>query len=216
MVGLTDRSRTGRGRFIETSMLASAAYAASNDLTLYEGRREAPRPDSRQLGLTATYRLFQCKSGWLFLAAAKESEWLALVRRLGQLGDIVAGIDPQEALRAPVDGALGRELEGAFLQETATVWVDELRRLGVPLAVADRAPFEESLRQRKFLSPDQHPGFGPYWRLGPRVSFGRMPTARRRADAPGGSTVEILGELGFSKERIQRWLASDIVREWGG
>src|SRR5262249_5441972 len=83
LLGLWGRERTGRGQYVETSMISTAGYIHSDDLVLYDGRPAPRRPDSGQYGLHALYRLYQAADGWLFLAAWRDPEFAAVAGALG-------------------------------------------------------------------------------------------------------------------------------------
>src|SRR5205814_6782756 len=68
MLGLWARERTGRGQYLETSMISTAGYVHSGDLVISAAGPPQVVPDGGQHGLHALYRLYQCGAGWLFLA----------------------------------------------------------------------------------------------------------------------------------------------------
>ena len=83
LMGLYHRARTGEGQHIETSMLSANLYANADDAVQYEGKPERPLADADFNGLSAVYRIYRCREGWVFLACPQDDEWAALAGALG-------------------------------------------------------------------------------------------------------------------------------------
>ena len=83
-LGLLHRQRTGRGQYIETTMLASNLLLCSEDAIRYAGKPDLPEVDSEQRGTGALNRLYQTAAGWLFLCTPTEPEWRQLCAAVGR------------------------------------------------------------------------------------------------------------------------------------
>ena len=83
-LGLLHRQRTGRGQYIETTMLASNLLLCSEDAIRYPGKPDLPEVDSGQRGTGALNRLYQTAAGWLFLCTPTEPEWQQLCTAVGR------------------------------------------------------------------------------------------------------------------------------------
>lgn len=102
MLGLAARLRTGKGQYLETTMTNLVVYCNSDDAFSYEGKPARRVADKRQLGLEATYRLYETKYGWVFLAAPWDDEFRALrCHRPRGPGGGLAVLDAAGALRTP-------------------------------------------------------------------------------------------------------------------
>ncbi len=84
MLGLAARVLTGKGQYIETSMMNSNVTCNSDDALIYEGKPPRQVPGKDQLGLEARYRLYECAEGWVFLAARFDAEFALLCQALGR------------------------------------------------------------------------------------------------------------------------------------
>ncbi len=80
MLGLAARWRTGKGQYVETTMINSVVYCNSDDALDYAGKPPRHNPDKDQLGLEATYQLYDTQDGWVFLAAQHDDEFAAFCR----------------------------------------------------------------------------------------------------------------------------------------
>src|SRR5581483_11775912 len=77
MLGLAARVLTGKGQYVETSMMNSNIYCNSDDAFDYAGKPPRRVPEKAQLGLEATYRLYEAARGWVFLAVQFDAEFSA-------------------------------------------------------------------------------------------------------------------------------------------
>jgi crotonobetainyl-CoA:carnitine CoA-transferase CaiB-like acyl-CoA transferase len=212
LLGLAARERTGLGQYAETSMLASGAYIHSNNLVRWDGAPDAALPDRGQHGLGATYRLYRCHSGWIFVSAWRDRDFRLLAQALGR-DDWLAR--PQLAIRAgrhAADAELSSELEQTFATRTAAEWVATLGLPDSVLTEVSAEPLEVWFERNDLLAPMDHPEFGPYWQPVGKVDFdGRAP-----APAPtcslGEHTARILGELGFSEDEVGALASEGVIR----
>ena len=89
-LGLLHRQRTGRGQYIETTMLASNLLLCSEDAIRYAGKPALPELDGDLRGTGALNRLYRTAAGWLFVCTPTEPEWrqlCATVDRAGWIDD---------------------------------------------------------------------------------------------------------------------------------
>ena len=77
-LGLLHRQRTGRGQYIETTMLASNLLLCSEDAIRYAGKPALPELDGDLRGTSALNRLYRTATGWLFVCTPTEPEWRQL------------------------------------------------------------------------------------------------------------------------------------------
>src|SRR5204863_1922628 len=85
-------------------------------------------------GRTALYSLYECRVGWLCVAALGESHWQGLTSVMPSLAsDSRFG---SVASRAKNDKDLVAELEQQLLSDTADAWFAKLDAAGVPCEVS--------------------------------------------------------------------------------
>ncbi len=84
LFGLRHKQRTGQGQFLATSMIGGNVLAYSDDFNRYRGKTPVRQADAEQLGLSATYRMYEAQSGWVFLAAATQEEWVTAMAAAGR------------------------------------------------------------------------------------------------------------------------------------
>jgi crotonobetainyl-CoA:carnitine CoA-transferase CaiB-like acyl-CoA transferase len=104
---LFQRERTGKGQFVEVSMLESVYFSLSSSLGLYFGSKGEgpPRTGNRHGGLAESpYNVYPTSDGWVAIICVTEGHWQALTEamarpdlredpRLASLKDRVAHMD---------------------------------------------------------------------------------------------------------------------------
>ena len=219
VLGLYARERTGRAQYVESTMIAANAYANIDDFYWHEGKQPRPLPDPDGYGLHALYRLYQAKTGWVFLACPFDDEWEALCRAIDRLD---LRDDPRFATREARekhDDTLIDELAGVFATGHPLHWEELLTAADVACVKAeDRGMYyffneDPHVRENDLLTQVEAPRFGQFWRYCPVVSFSE--TSGRVGPGPlkGQHTRPVLRELGYTDEQI-RDLKQRKVVDW--
>ena len=131
---LFERTRTGRGRVVEVSMLEAMAHFAVEPFAAYFALGEVPKSSDRPR--LAQAHILRTGDGGLIAIhlSSLEKFWSGLVAAL----DAPAlAADPRFATRqARIDNyeALGAELDQAFRKGPTEQWVERLRQHDVPFA----------------------------------------------------------------------------------
>ena len=192
VLGLHTRQRTGRPGAADTSLLAVGITAASEVAVRLPERTvtETPVLDAGQTGLDEAHRIHRLADGWLVVDARDEAEAEAFERWSGTT--VLAERDVEDVLH---------ELTGLGIA-AAPVREDRLD------AFMD-APLHRSLGLSRRL---QTGGYGEldlvagFWSLGTSVPEESVPQL-------GEHSREVLGELGYSDDEIERLVEVGSVRD---
>jgi len=224
MLGLAARILTGRGQYIETSMMNSNVYCNSDDAFSYSGKPPRRVPGPAQLGLEATYRLYETAEGWVFIAAQFDAEFAALAKALNR--DDLARDERFATWKARIanTAALEAELEPVFRTRSADDWEAALLAKDIGCVRADKASHVRFLHSDPqpaamgFMVMTQSPEFadkapgGRYWRHAPAVSFSATPCeAGKPYEGPGKHTREVLRDLGHDDAEIDRLADEKVI-----
>jgi crotonobetainyl-CoA:carnitine CoA-transferase CaiB-like acyl-CoA transferase len=224
MLGLAARLLTGKGQYVETSMLNSNIYCNSDDAFDYAGKPGRRNPDKAQLGLEATYRLYETAKGWVFLAVQLDDEFLRFCKAINR-SDLA--LDQRFATWASRYGhrdTLSRELEPVFRTRSAEEWETLMTLADLGCVKAD------GFGHRRFLHEDPHaraiglmtltqsrafadqaPG-GKYWRHAPVLKFSETQCeAGKPYCGLGEHTQQVLEELGYDKATIARLRDARVI-----
>ncbi|MCW2622372.1 MAG: hypothetical protein JWL64_1974, partial [Frankiales bacterium] len=216
LLGLLARKRSGVGVDLCTTMLASTAHALSDDVIDYADRPALPSTDAELLGLTALYRLYQAREGWVFLAAPQPREWAGLVKGLRSSGLEEDGRFSTAEDRADNDGALAGALAAIFRSRTAAEWEQALLPSGVGcVAVSDVDPecqwIGEFGREGNYTVDVEHDTFETHPRMVPHLRFSRSSTVAGGSPLAGAHTDELLDWLGYDGDRVSAMRAAGVV-----
>ena len=191
-LGLLARDLTGKGQRIFVDMFGANAYANWDDFISYPGKPDRPNVEGNMLGLGPWCRLYECKSGWVFLYVEDE--------------------DARARLGANDEAAL----EAKFRTDDADAWEARLNGDGIACVRADAhwpAQFllrDPHARAEELVVTAEHSEWGEYQRQGPLVRFergGRYPGAC----LAGEHSVKLLEELGYDADSIAELLDEGVV-----
>ena len=216
-LALYEKDRTGKGQYVETTMLLSNCYICSDDFIRYEGKPERLPIDRNQKGTHALNRMYRTKDGWLFVACPLQEEWEALCHALGKEEWLD---DPRFTTRDDRlrhSDKLIAALALALTERTADEWEDQLWLKNVPVARADRTVTADFMltgdvaKENGFVVETNRPTLGRMYRQGPPVRFSLTPARAEPAYAFGENTEAILAEIGISAEEIARLVEAGIA-----
>jgi crotonobetainyl-CoA:carnitine CoA-transferase CaiB-like acyl-CoA transferase len=194
---LYERTRTGRGTVVRTSLLASVVGAHAYQGTRWTVAREVPRPMGNDHPSITPYGSYRCADGLVQVGVANQGLW----RRFAP----VVGIDPDDARFATIpDRSRNRAeltalIEKTFAHGTREHWLARFAELGIPagsIRSIDEVYEWDQTRSQGLVVRVEHPSLGPIELPGPALRFdGAEP---REHTAPP--------ELGQHNDSVLAWL----------
>ena len=209
MTALHARQRTGRGQFVDVSMLEGQLSLLHGVIAAHLADGAVPGPMGTSYAALLPYQTFRTSTRDLALGIASDKLWRTLCPIVGL--DSFAS-DPRYATnaarnanRATVIGAL----QDAFLTKTYEEWEALLLPAGIPVGAIntiDQVVAHPQVHARKALVECEHPVAGVRRVVGPPVKLSETPGAvRTPAPLLGQHTDQVLREhLGLSDEEIGR------------
>jgi crotonobetainyl-CoA:carnitine CoA-transferase CaiB-like acyl-CoA transferase len=203
VAALHERTRTGRGRVVRTSLLAGMVGVHAFQGTRWTVAGEVPGLAGDHHPSIAPYGMFATASAPVQIACGSEGLWRALCGAFGW--------DPAEAdfatnaLRVANRDALVGRIETLFASSPAEHWLSLLADAGVPSgkvrSMDDVYSWDQVLSQGLLLSVD-HATQGEVKLPGSPIRFDDQPFSG------GRSTHDAPPTLGQHNESIREWLDS--------
>jgi crotonobetainyl-CoA:carnitine CoA-transferase CaiB-like acyl-CoA transferase len=217
LAALYRRARTGRGDFIDISMLDCQVAMLSYQAAFFLHSGQVPGRQGREHDSIATYGTFKAGDGVeIVIAVLNERMWATLCRVLG-CEELVADTRFTSAGdRTKNRAALLPLLERRFAGRSANDWMTDLDPEGIPVGVVntlDRVAADPQIKHRNMiveLSSDD----GRRVRVAgnPMVFQDTQPVAGTYPPAAGEHTAEVLTQvLGLKGSEIEALIASGVV-----
>jgi crotonobetainyl-CoA:carnitine CoA-transferase CaiB-like acyl-CoA transferase len=152
---LAGRASTGRGCFLDVSMLEAAISAMGWTVSNYLVAGIPPEPMGDQNATAAPSGTFDTADGPLNIAANRQEQFESLCREVGMPRLITDPRFADREARKRNRAALNDELNAALRQRTAVDWERSLTAIGVPAArilTVPQAVELDQLRHRGFFT----------------------------------------------------------------
>jgi crotonobetainyl-CoA:carnitine CoA-transferase CaiB-like acyl-CoA transferase len=218
MAALHARERTGRGQFVDVSMLEGQLGILSGMIGAYVADRIVPTPLGTAYGALLPYQTFRTRTRDIAIGIGSDKLWRAFCPLLGlsALAD-----DPRfgtNAARSANRAALVDALQQAFLTKTYEEWEAILLPGGIPTGVIntiDQVVSHPQVRARGAMTECTHPVAGTVETVGPPVRMSETPgSIRRPAPLLGEHTEAVLrSRLGLSGREIAQLRAAGIIKK---
>jgi crotonobetainyl-CoA:carnitine CoA-transferase CaiB-like acyl-CoA transferase len=209
LTALHARGRSGRGQFIDVSMLEGQLGLLDQTIGGYLADGIVPGPMGTAYKALLPYQTFRTRTGDLAIAVGSDALWQTFCPLLG-LESLAA--DPRyatNAARSANRDSLIAVLQEVFLRKTYEEWEAILLPAGIPMGrinTIDRVIEHPQVLARGALAECEHPVAGPVKMVSPRFQLSETPGGVRAA-APllGQHTDEVLREqLGLGDAEIER------------
>ena len=209
------RQKTGQGQRVDTSLFEAAITHTYWQSAMTFATGISPGALGSAHPLSAPYQAFEAADGWITIGAANQTNWLRLL-------EVLERTDLQEDPRFADDPGrmanideLVAVLGGIFKGRPAGEWLQRLERAGVPagpvLDIAGMQADPQALA-RGMVTEAPHRRLGPVKTLGHPVHYSATPAEiSRGAPLLGEHTLEVLGEHGYSRLEVERFLAEGVV-----
>jgi crotonobetainyl-CoA:carnitine CoA-transferase CaiB-like acyl-CoA transferase len=216
LAALHERGATGRGRWIDVSLLdgqiAWLTYLASG----YFATGEVPQRYGSAHPSIVPYQAMRTKDGHLMVAVGNDALWRKFATLLGLATlaeDARFATNPD---RVRNRGTLIPLLETALASRTSAEWAEDLSAAGIPagpINTIDVALAHPQVQYRDMVLSVEHSTEGTVRMVGSPIKLsGHTPTPTTAPPTLGEHTDQVLAELGFSGSDIRALHNTGVVR----
>jgi formyl-CoA transferase len=212
LAALYHRSRTGKGQYIETSLVEAGVALSVWESAEYFAGGGIPQPMGSAHRMTAPYQAVRCADGFMTLAAANDR----LFRRVSALlGHEEWATNPDYAddtARVRHRAALVALIESETMKQPRAHWIAMFEANGLPCGPIndyEQVFADPHIRARGMVVETEHPTLGRLQTLGSPVKMSATPPLTcRRAPLLGEHTRQVLLDAGYSDAEIADITAS--------
>ena len=215
---LRQRQRTGRGQYIDVSMLRATVATMGAGLMEYELTGRTPPPRGNYDPVMAPYGNYPCQGddAWVSIAVRTEGEWQGLAAAMDHPEWAAAPPFASRYARLQHRRELDAHLSEWTRQRTPWAVTELLQANGVaafPVLNAEQRLFNPHFQERGLYAEIEHPALGaePVFNLMWQLSQ-TPPRIRRHAPLLGEHNGEVFGGLlGMDDEELARLEREQVI-----
>jgi crotonobetainyl-CoA:carnitine CoA-transferase CaiB-like acyl-CoA transferase len=213
LAALYHRGQTGEGQHIEATLLDTPISWLTWRAAEYWGSGKVPGAQGSGIGSS---RCFQCSDGrWINIGPTNRL-WPVACETLG-VPELID--DPRFGTRGLRDAnhvVLAQLFQEKFRAKTSEEWLAAFKARGIPTGpvntVADILDNDPHVKAREMVVEVDHPTIGRMKTLGVPVKLSETPgEVTRAAPTLGQHTIQVLSELGYSREAIEALEADGVI-----
>jgi formyl-CoA transferase len=206
LAALHYRDRTGRGQYIDTSLVEAGVALSVWESAQYFADGLTPEPLGSAHRMVAPYQAIRCADGYITLGSANDRLFQRLCELLGHPDWAREPEFDTDTHRVRNRAALIARIEAITVQHPRAHWLATFDAHGLPCGPINNyaeAFADPQIRARDMVVEIDHPTLGRMNTLGAPVKMSETPlVVRRRAPLLGEHTAEVLRAVGYSDDEI--------------
>jgi len=207
LTALLEREESGRGQWVQTSLLESMIGMLDFQAARWLINKEVPEQAGNDHPTSIPTGVFPTSDGHINIAGAgAQGMWQRLCIAMGAEHLLEREEYKTGKLRSANRVSLNRELSAITQQDTTEHWIKRFEKASVacgPIYSMDQVFNDPQTRHLGIASPVHHPELGEIEVVGQPVGLSRTPSQIRTATpARGEQTDEIMHALGYSDDEV--------------
>ena len=206
MMALYERQRTGKGRWVHTSLLESQVFMMDFQASrwLMQGEVAGQAGNEHPTGIPTG--VYETSDGHVNLSASSTKMWDRLCEIFGQSTWLVNAQWRTQKGRLADRAAISSAVNEVMKTRTSAHWIKVLNDAGIPcgpIYTMDEVFRDEQVRELGMAVPVDHPALGTLQLVASPLNFEGTPrTIRAPTPDSGSHTQKILRSLGYTEEKI--------------
>ncbi len=193
------RHRTGKGQYVEVSLLDSAiSFGVYEAAHFFATSERPPRLGQSHRG-SSPYEVFETSDGWITIGAAQQNFWETLCGLIGMPELKEDNRFRTNQARVCNNGELVDILQRKLREKDAAYWLDAMEKAGIPcgpVLATDEILSHPQILAREMVVEVEHSAAGPMKTLGIVAKLSETPgEIWRSAPRLGEHTGEVLSEM---------------------
>ena len=184
---LFDRQKTGKGMYIDVSMLDCQIAILENAIARYLSKNEIPKPMGSRHPSIAPFEAFKTKDSHIIIAAGNDKLFEKLCAAL-ELNDLISNKDySTNSLRSENMDKLKKLLENKLISKNTKNWVDILEKLKIPCGPIfniKEAVENPQIEARNMIVKSFHKIIGEFKLAGNPIKMSSYEDKKTRGDIP--------------------------------
>jgi formyl-CoA transferase len=217
MMALWERQRTGKGRWVHTSLLEAMVFMLDLQAARYLMDGEVPGQAGNDHPVNIPMGAFPTADKPVNIAASSPRMWAQFAEAVGHpewLEDPVwKTLHGRSKDRARLNAAIAE----VFRQKPSDHWIDLLERIGIPcgpINTVDQVFADPQVQHLRMAMPMQHPDRGATHLVSTAINIeGHESEVRRIPPRLGEHSSEILRDAGYSEDDIARLKGLGVIME---
>jgi crotonobetainyl-CoA:carnitine CoA-transferase CaiB-like acyl-CoA transferase len=215
MTALLERETSGKGQWVQSSLLQSGIALLDFQAARYLMQGEVPPQVGNDHPTSMPTSAYKTADGYINVACSGDGMWKKLCNVLGREDLLAREEFKTNELRAKNRTDLNRILNEELAQKPSAEWVEAINKAGVPTGPIyriDEAFADPQVKHLEAAVEVEHPKLGRFKIVNQAVKLSRTPASVKTATPDVGQhTDEILGELGYAAKDIARLREGKII-----
>ncbi|MDC3066274.1 CoA transferase [Candidatus Pelagibacter sp.] len=184
---LYDRQKTGKGMYIDVSMLDCQIAILENAIARYLSKNEIPKPMGSRHPSIAPFEAFKTKDSYIIIAAGNDKLFENLCNALDLKDLIMDEKYKSNSLRSENMNELKKILEQKLINKTTNEWVKNLESLKIPCGPIfniKEAVENPQVEARNMIVKAYHKVIGDFKLAGNPIKMSTYKDEKTRGDIP--------------------------------
>ena len=215
MTALLERESSGRGQWVQSSLLQAGIALLDFQAARYLMKGEVPPQVGNDHPTSMPTSAYKTADGYINVAASGDGMWKRVCQAIGREALASDERFRTNELRARNRTPLNAELNAALAARPSAEWIETFNKIGVPcgpINTMDKVFADPQVQHLGVAAEVSHPRLGRFKVLSQAARLSRTPAAVKTPTPDVGQhTDEILGELGYSAGEISELRKSGVV-----